>query len=56
MGEIVSDLINSNFSNIINVDFTAQMENELDMIAEGSLKWKDAIKTFYDDFTTYKIQ
>ena len=51
LGEIVSDLINSNFSNIINVDFTAQMENELDMIAEGSLKWKDAIKTFYDDFS-----
>ena len=51
LGEIVSDLINSNFANIINIDFTAQMENELDMIAEGSLKWKDAIKTFYDDFS-----
>lgn len=51
LGEIVSDLIDINFNNIINVDFTAKMEDELDMIADGNLNWKNALKTFYDSFS-----
>ncbi len=50
LGEIVSDLIDLNFDNIINVDFTAEMEKELDMIADGQLVWKEALKKFYDSF------
>ncbi len=51
LGEIVSDLIDGNFKNIINIDFTAKMENELDMIAGGDLNWKDALKVFYESFS-----
>ena len=51
LGEIVSDLININFNNIINIDFTAKMENELDMIAGGNLNWKEALRVFYNNFT-----
>ncbi|MBP0979767.1 MAG: type I DNA topoisomerase [Oscillospiraceae bacterium] len=50
LGEIVSDLIDVNFNNIINIKFTAKMEDELDMIADGSLNWKQALRVFYDDF------
>ena len=50
LGEIATDLIDKNFNNIINIDFTAKMEEELDMIAEGRLNWKDALKIFNDSF------
>lgn len=56
LGEIVSKLIDDNFHNIVNVDFTANMENELDLIADGKLNWKDALKIFYDNFSqTLKV-
>ena len=50
LGEIVSDLIDLNFDNIININFTAKMEEELDMIADGNLSWKEALEKFYNNF------
>lgn len=51
LGEIVSDLLGANFNNIVNEEFTAEMESELDMIAEGDLNWKKALTKFYDNFS-----
>lgn len=38
------------FSHIINVEYTANMETELDKIAEGNLVWYDVLNNFYNDF------
>ena len=50
LGKIVNKLLIENFGDIINVEFTAQMENEFDKIAEGNKNWKDVIKEFYTPF------
>ncbi|WP_018692543.1 type I DNA topoisomerase [Algicola sagamiensis] len=51
MGEIVNDRLIENFSDLMNFDFTANMETQLDEIAEGKLDWKDVLDHFYDDFS-----
>lgn len=50
LGEIVSDLITEFFPDIINVEFTANMENSLDSIEEGKVNWVQIIDDFYKDF------
>ena len=40
----------NNFGDIINVDFTANMENKLDEIEEGKIEWKDILREFYPPF------
>ena len=50
LGKIVNKLLVENFPDVINVEFTAKMEEEFDQIAEGKLKWKDSIKEFYKPF------
>lgn len=50
IGELVNDLLVANFGDIINVDFTAQMENDLDKIEAGDLEWKSVLAQFYDIF------
>lgn len=50
LGKIVNNLLIENFRDVINVEFTAKMENEFDQIAEGSKPWKDTIKNFYEPF------
>lgn len=50
LGEIVNEIIKNNFSEIVNVDFTAKMEEELDRIAEGDIEWKEILRNFYPDF------
>lgn len=47
---VVIDLLMKHFSNIVDYDFTASMEQELDDVALGKLKWQPVIKTFYDPF------
>ena len=42
--------VNEFFPNIIDVEFTAQMEKELDDVEEGNKKWKKVIDDFYKDF------
>ena len=39
-----------NFGDVINVEFTAKMENEFDKIAEGNENWKNVIREFYTPF------
>lgn len=50
LGTIVNDILISYFSEIINEEFTAQLENQLDEIAEGKLNWQDVINEFYFKF------
>ena len=38
------------FSSIVNVDFTAQMETDLDRVEEGNVDWHEMLRTFYTDF------
>ncbi len=50
LGGVVNDIMKQYFPNIVNVDFTAQMEEELDEVEEGSIAWKDTIREFYPGF------
>jgi len=47
---VVSDMLVKFFPDIINVDFTAQMEEDLDNIAEGKRNWTALLKEFYAAF------
>jgi len=51
LGKIVNQFMISNFSDIVNVDFTAKMEENLDKVEEGSVDWKTLLKEFYDSFS-----
>ena len=50
LGKIVNKLLTENFSDIVNVEFTAKIENEFDEIAEGKEQWKQMIREFYEPF------
>ena len=50
LGDIVTTIMEENFANIVDIDFTAEMETELDMVEEGKERWKDIIARFYPDF------
>ena len=50
LGRIVNKLLIENFSDVINVKFTAEIENEFDEIAEGNEPWKQMIREFYGPF------
>lgn len=51
MGEIVNDRLVDNFADLINYDFTANMEQRLDDIAQGDLPWKEVLDGFYKEFS-----
>ncbi len=50
LGRIVNKLLIENFGDVINVEFTAKMEEEFDKVAEGNERWKNVIKEFYTPF------
>jgi DNA topoisomerase-1 len=50
LGTLVCEIILKNFSDVINEEFTAQMENSLDKVEEGSIKWQDLLKEFWGKF------
>ena len=50
LGKVVNKLLVENFGDVINVEFTANMEQEFDEIAEGKKQWKSVIKEFYTPF------
>lgn len=51
MGEIVTDRLVENFSDLMNYDFTANMELKLDDIANGEAAWRKVLDNFYADFS-----
>lgn len=50
LGFLVTDLLVESFPDILNVEFTASMEDELDKIEDGTEKWTKAMKRFYTPF------
>ncbi|MDW0115745.1 type I DNA topoisomerase [Sporosarcina thermotolerans] len=50
LGEIVHQAMNQYFPDIINVEFTAEMEKSLDDVEEGEVQWKQVIDEFYKEF------
>ena len=50
LGKIVNKLLTENFTDVINVEFTAKIEEEFDDVAEGKEKWKQVIREFYGPF------
>lgn len=52
LGRIVNKLLTENFSDIVNVEFTAKIEAEFDEVAEGKEAWKQVIREFYGPFET----
>ena len=50
LGKIVNKLLTENFTDVINVEFTAKIEEEFDSIAEGKQEWKQVIRDFYAPF------
>ena len=50
LGEVVTGLMKDRFQDIIDVEFTANMENRLDAVEEGKQNWKDLLAEFYRDF------
>ena len=50
IGMVVNDFLMENFAEILDYGFTAKVEQDFDDIANGAEKWKETLKTFYDDF------
>ena len=51
VGMEVTKLLVKHFPDILNVSFTAEMEDELDKVEDGDMKWVDVLKEFYKPFT-----
>lgn len=50
LGSIVVDLLKKHFHDVIDVEFTAGVEEKLDSIEEGDLEWVKVLETFYEPF------
>lgn len=50
LGKVVNKLLTENFTDVINVEFTAKVEEEFDQVAEGKENWKKVIREFYGPF------
>ena len=50
-GRTVNDFLLKGFPDVVNVDFTSQLEAELDEIEEGNRPWVEAVRDFYNPFT-----
>ena len=50
LGEKVNTLLVAHFPDILNINFTAQLEADLDHVEEGRAEWRELLKSFYADF------
>ncbi len=50
IGEQTNDLLVKTFPHLLDVQFTAQMEEQLDEVEEGKVEWHELLQKFYDDF------
>ncbi len=53
IGTLVNKVLTEHFPEIVDIDFTAKMEEELDEVAEGKKKWQDTIREFYEPFSKH---
>lgn len=52
LGEVTTSLMKDEFQKIVDVSFTAKIEEEFDKIANGDFNWKTLVREFYTDFET----
>ena len=50
LGRMVTDMMEEYFENIVDTEFTAELEDKLDTVEEGGADWKQIIRDFYPDF------
>ncbi len=50
LGEVVTGLMKDKFTDIVDIGFTAGMEENLDKVEEGTIGWKQVLRDFYGDF------
>lgn len=53
LGEIVTDLMLEHFPKIVDISFTAEMEDKLDRVEEGEESWENLLNSFYQDFRVH---
>ncbi len=51
LGQLVTDLLVKSFPEIMDVEFTAEMEGKLDLVEEGKVDWVKMLKDFYEPFS-----
>ncbi len=51
LGEVTTALMKEHFPEIVNIEFTANMENDLDNIGDGKLDWTNVVSDFYSGFS-----
>ena len=56
LGEIVITLLKEHFPDILNLEFTANLEEKLDLIEEGSAPWKSVVEDYYTPFSVTLAQ
>lgn len=50
LGFVIAELLENNFRSIMNIRFTAEMENDLELVAENKKEWKNLLKEFWENF------
>ena len=50
LGEITTGLMKERFPNVVDAEFTAKMEQDLDKIEDGDVKWQETLEEFYEPF------
>ena len=50
LGETVNEVMNKHFPDIVDTNFTSEMERKLDAVEEGRQSWQEFLHSFYDDF------
>lgn len=50
LGFVTTDIMKNNFKDIVDVEFTAEMESDLDGVEEGKIQWKTVLEEFYPPF------
>ncbi len=55
LGFIVVDMMKNYFPEVINIDFTAELENQLDRVEEGTLDWQRVISDFYEGYLKERL-
>jgi DNA topoisomerase-1 len=55
-GFLVNDMLVENFPEIVDINFTSHIEEELDDIAEGKIKWVEVTREFYTPFKKHLIE
>lgn len=56
LGEVVTALMLERFEDVIDIEFTADMERKLDKVEDGTLPWRQVLHNFYDNFHEELIQ